>query len=97
MLVELNKEEWIEGGGRVIDKWRRTAGSKTRFSASKRKNNFPHIMLLIAVRSLNYRMSIVYCELISPSFDSVHLSFLTHSFLFSLACHKNTYKKTYGG
>lgn len=60
---------------------RRTAGSKTRFSASKRKNNFPHIMLLIAVRSLNYRMSIVYCELISPSFDSVHLSFLTHSSL----------------
>lgn len=81
MLVELNKEKWIEGGGRVIDKWRRTAGSKTRFSASKRKNNFPHIMLLIAVRSLNYRMSIVYCELISPSFDSVHLSFLTHSSL----------------
>lgn len=44
-------------------------------------------MLLIAVRSLNYRMSIVYCEPISPSFYSVHLSVLPHSpfliFIFS--------------
>lgn len=49
------------------------------FSASNHKNNFPHIMVLIEDRSLNYSLSIVYCEPISSSFFSVHLSISPHS------------------
>lgn len=50
-----------------------------RFSASNHENNFPHIMVLIEDRSLNYSLSIVYCEPISSSFSSVHLSISPHS------------------
>lgn len=46
-----------------------------RLSASNHKNNFPHIMLLIEDRSLNYSLSIVYGETISSSLFSIHLSF----------------------
>lgn len=50
-----------------------------RFSAPNHENNFPHIMVLIEDRSLNYSLSIVYCEPISSSFFSVHLSISPHS------------------
>lgn len=73
--------------GGVKDNGRRIVGSNARFSASNHKNNFPRITLLIEVRSLNYSLSIVYCEPISSSFLPVHLSISPHStyliFIFS--------------
>ena len=86
--------KWIKSNelGKVKDNGRRIAGSNARLSASNHKNNFPHIMLLIEVRSLNYSLSIVYCEPISSSPFSVHLSISPHStsisFSFSLLCRK---------
>lgn len=83
--LEVNEEQWIEGGLKITGEELRD--QMQRLSESNHKNNFPHIMLLIEVRSLNYSLSIVYCEPISSSLFSVHLSISPHStyliFIFS--------------
>lgn len=86
MKLEVNKEKgrgggWVKGG--------RIVGSNTRLSASNHKNNFPQIMFVTEVRSLNYSLSIVYREPIPSSFFSVHLAasplaiYLSHSVSFA--------------
>lgn len=86
--VVTSNSKWIESNEsrEVKDNGRRIVGSNARLSASNHKNNFPHIMLLIEARSLNYSVTIVYCEPISVQL-SLSPPSTTISFSFSLLYH----------
>lgn len=83
LTLQGNKGQWIE---RVTDNSSRTVVSNAWFSASSCRNNFPHIKLLIEVRSVNYSLRIVYFEAISSFllfFQCVNFPYLPQQHSFS--------------